>query len=66
MAWYSEQSQVQLQTSLAEEVVRVCRGGLPIWLMNPEVLRKLGRFQQWTPPDNILWQLKRNQMKCSV
>jgi len=62
MAWYSEESQVQLQTTIAEEVVRVCRGGLPVSLMNPEVLKKLGRFAEWTPPDNILWQLKRLAM----
>lgn len=59
MAWYSEQSQVELQTTVAQEIVRVCRGGLPLSLMNPEVLHKLGRFAEWTPPDNIRWQLKR-------
>ncbi len=60
-AWYSEESQVELQTSIAHEVARVCTGGLPVSLMNPEVLHRLGRFEEWTPPDNILWQLKRNQ-----
>ncbi|MGD0090009.1 MAG: NAD(P)-dependent oxidoreductase, partial [Planctomycetota bacterium] len=59
MAWYSEESQVQLQTTTAEEVVRVCTGGLPVSLMNPEVLQKLGRWDEWTPPDNVRWQLKR-------
>jgi len=59
MAWYSEESQVQLQTTVAEELVRVCTGGLPVSLMNPDVLQKLGRFDEWTPPGNILWQLKR-------
>ena len=64
-AWYSEESQVELQTSIAREVVRVCTGGLPVSLMNPEVLRRLGRFEEWTPPDNILWQLKRNRVERS-
>lgn len=59
MAWYSEQSQVELQTTVAQEIVRVCTGGLPVSLMNPEVLHKLGRFAEWSPPDNIRWQLKR-------
>ena len=59
MAWYSEESQVQLQTTIAKEVVRVCCGGLPVSLMNPDVLQKLGRFAEWNPPENILWQLKR-------
>jgi len=59
MAWYSEESQVQLQTTVAEEIVRVCRGGLPLSLMNPDVLQKLGRFAEWTPPDHLRWQLKR-------
>jgi D-3-phosphoglycerate dehydrogenase len=59
MAWYSEQSQVELQTTVAREIVRVCRGGLPVSLMNPEVLHQLGRFAKWTPPENIRWQLKR-------
>jgi len=58
-AWYSEESQVQLQKTVAQEIVRVCTGGLPVSLMNPEVLRQLGRFDEWTPPENILWQLKR-------
>lgn len=58
-AWYSEESQVELQTILAHEVVRVCTGGLPVSLANPEVLHQLGRFNEWNPPDNIRWQLKR-------
>ncbi len=61
-AWYSEESQVQLQKTVAQEIVRVCTGGLPVSLMNPEVLRRLGRFDEWTPPENILWQLKRLEM----
>jgi D-3-phosphoglycerate dehydrogenase len=58
-AWYSEESQVQLQTTAAEEIVRVCTGGLPASLANPEVLHRLGRFAEWTPSDNVRWQLKR-------
>lgn len=58
-AWYSEESQEQLQKAAAEEVVRVCTGGLPLSLMNPEVLRRLGRWDEWSPPENVQWQLKR-------
>ena len=58
-AWYSEESQVQLQTTAAKETVRVCTGGLPTSLANPEVLHRLGRFAEWTPSENVRWQLKR-------
>ena len=60
-AWYSEESQTQLQKAAAEEVVRVCTGGLPTSLANPEVLHRLGRWNEWTPPDNVVWQLRRLQ-----
>jgi D-3-phosphoglycerate dehydrogenase len=59
MAWYSEESQIQLQTTAAEEIVRVCKGGLPQSLANPEVLHRLGRFAGWTPSETVRWQLKR-------
>jgi D-3-phosphoglycerate dehydrogenase len=59
VAWYSEESQIQLQTMAAEEVARVCAGGLPRSLSNPEVLRKLGRFEGWTPSETVRWQLRR-------
>jgi len=58
-AWYSEESQLQLQRTAAEEVVRVCTGGLPLSLANPEVLHRLGRFTEWTPSAEARWQLKR-------
>jgi D-3-phosphoglycerate dehydrogenase len=58
-AWYSEESQTDLQRTAAEEVARVCTGGLPRSLANPEVLKKLGRFDEWQPADNMRWQLKR-------
>jgi D-3-phosphoglycerate dehydrogenase len=58
-AWYSEESQLQLQRTAAEEVVRVCTGGLPLSLANPQVLDRLGRFKEWTPPEEARWQLKR-------
>jgi len=58
-AWYSEESQIDLQRTAAEEVVRVCTGGLPRSLANPEVLKKLGRFDEWQPAENMRWQLKR-------
>jgi D-3-phosphoglycerate dehydrogenase len=60
-AWYSEESQVQLQTMAAEEVVRVCTGGLPYSLANPEVLHRLGRFAEWARGDTARWQLRRLQ-----
>jgi hypothetical protein len=60
-AWYSEESQVQLQTTAAEEVVRVCTGELPRSLANPEVLVQLGRFEEWTPTEQSRWQLRRLQ-----
>jgi D-3-phosphoglycerate dehydrogenase len=59
VAWYSEESQVELQSWAAEEVVRVCTGQLPVSLTNPEVLHRLGRFQEWTPPEQMRWQLRR-------
>jgi D-isomer specific 2-hydroxyacid dehydrogenase, NAD binding domain len=59
IAWYSEESQIKLQTTIAKEVARVCTGELPVSLMNPEVLEKLGRRAEWNPPENILWQLMR-------
>ncbi len=58
-AWYSEESQVELQRTAAEEVARVCTGGLPRSLANPEVLKKLGRFDEWQPAENMRWQLRR-------
>jgi D-3-phosphoglycerate dehydrogenase len=58
-AWYSEESQVQLQQTVAREVARVCTGGLPESLANPEVLKRLGRWEEWTPSETVLWQLKR-------
>ena len=58
-AWYSEESQVELQKTAAEEVVRVCLGSLPHSLANPEVLSRLGRFSEWTPSESAQWQLKR-------
>ena len=58
-AWYSEESQVELQKTAAEEVVRVCLGNLPHSLANPEVLSRLGRFSEWTPSESAQWQLKR-------
>ena len=64
-AWYSEESQMQLQRTAAEEMVRVCTGGLPHAVANPEVLRRLGRFQEWKPSESARWQLKRLQGKGS-
>jgi D-3-phosphoglycerate dehydrogenase len=58
-AWYSEEAQLELQRTAAEEVVRVCTGGLPVSLANPEVLHRLGRSSEWTPPEEARWQLRR-------
>jgi D-3-phosphoglycerate dehydrogenase len=58
-AWYSEESQAELQTTVAEEAVRVCTGGLPRSLANPQVLHRLGRFAEWTPSYTARWQMKR-------
>jgi len=58
-AWYSEESQIDLQRTAAEEMVRVCTGGLPRSLANPEVLQRLGRFAEWTPSETVRWQLRR-------
>jgi D-3-phosphoglycerate dehydrogenase len=58
-AWYSEESVAELQTTVAEEAVRVCTGGLPVSIANPEVLHRLGRFAEWTPSYAARWQMKR-------
>jgi D-3-phosphoglycerate dehydrogenase / 2-oxoglutarate reductase len=62
-AWYSEESQRDLQRAAAEDIVRVCAGGLPRSLMNPEVLRAWGRWEEWEPPENVRWQLRRLESK---
>jgi D-3-phosphoglycerate dehydrogenase len=59
MAWYSEESQAELQTRAAEEIVRVCRGGLPNAVANPEVLHRLNRWRDWTPSEAYEWQQRR-------
>jgi D-3-phosphoglycerate dehydrogenase len=59
MAWYSEDSQVELQRKAAEEVTRVCTGGLPTAIANPEVLEALGRAAEWQPNHLARWQKKR-------
>lgn len=58
-AWYSEDSVAELHRSVAEEAVRVCTGGLPVALANPEVLHQLGRFDEWKPTWNARWRWKR-------
>ena len=58
-AWYSEESQADLQRTAAEELARVCTGGLPRSLANPEVIQRLGRMKEWQPAENMVWQLKR-------
>jgi D-3-phosphoglycerate dehydrogenase / 2-oxoglutarate reductase len=60
-AWYSEESQQELQRTAAEQVALVCGGGLPGSLANPEVIDRLGRRSEWAPAENMRWQLKRLQ-----
>lgn len=57
--WYSEEAQLELQQQVAEEAVRVSAGSLPIAVANPDVLTRLGRAGEWTPPEPMRWQLKR-------
>ena len=59
VAWYSEESQIELKMTAAQEAVRVCTGGLPLSLANPAVLGRLGRLEEWSPNDTVKWQLKR-------
>ena len=65
MAWHSEESQVQLQTSAARSVATVCTGGLPGSIANPEVLHRLGRFHEWKPAPCMRWQLERMARRTS-
>lgn len=58
-AWYSEDAEAELHRSVAEDAVRVCTGGLPLALANPEVLHPLGRFSEWKPTWNAQWRWKR-------
>ena len=62
MAWYSEESRIQLQKTAAREAVAICLGGLPQSMANPEVLYKLGRFEEWTPSPTAQWQIKRMRL----
>jgi D-3-phosphoglycerate dehydrogenase len=62
-AWYSEESQVQLQETAAQEIVRGCTGNLPVSLANPEVLQRLGRSLEWQPGEDARWQSKRSAEK---
>ena len=65
MAWYSEESQVDLQVSAARSLATVCCGGLPGSLANPEVLIRLGRFEEWKPAGCMQWQLARSRHAAS-
>jgi D-3-phosphoglycerate dehydrogenase / 2-oxoglutarate reductase len=59
MGWYSEESQEQIQEIAADTIVQVCRGDLPTWLANPEVIKQSGLWNDWTPAPFMQWQLKR-------
>jgi D-3-phosphoglycerate dehydrogenase len=65
-AWYSEESQLELQRTAAEEVVRACTGRLPLSIANPEVLHRLGRFKEWMPSVEARWQLKRLLLRQEI
>ena len=61
-AWYSEESQADLQRKAAEEVARVGQGGLPFSMANPEVLSRLPGVPKWPVPEHVKWQLKRKDL----
>jgi len=65
MAWYSEESQMELQERAAREVARCCTGGLPEAIANPEVLEKLGRAGEWIPNHLARWQALRARERAS-
>ncbi len=58
-AWYSEESQLELQQRAAAALVQICTGALPDAIANPEVLDRLGRSGEWVPQPGARWQLKR-------
>jgi D-3-phosphoglycerate dehydrogenase / 2-oxoglutarate reductase len=62
-AWYSEESQIELQQRAAREVVRCCTGNLPEAIANPEVLDLLGRTAEWQPNHLARWQRRRAEMR---
>jgi D-3-phosphoglycerate dehydrogenase / 2-oxoglutarate reductase len=62
VAWYSEESQIELKITAAQEAVRVCLGGLPAAIANPEVLHRLGRFADWKPDQSVQWQFRRLEL----
>ena len=66
MAWYSEESQIELQQRAAREVVRACTGTLPEAIANPEVLVNLGRSSEWAPNTLALWQGRRARHLAAI
>jgi D-3-phosphoglycerate dehydrogenase len=62
MAWYSEQSQRQLQLEAAQEVVRGAKGELPRTIANPEVLTRLGREAEWPGDAASAWMARRREL----
>jgi len=58
-AWYSEDSLAELKRTVAEAAAQAGTGGLPVAIANPEVLNKLGRFEEWTPNYNAQWRARR-------
>ena len=58
-AWYSEDSLAELKRTVAEAAAQAGTGGLPVAIANPEVLHKLGRFEEWTPNYNAQWRARR-------
>jgi len=65
-AWYSEESQLELQRRAGEEIARCCTGGLPEAIANPEVLQKLGRVAEWKPNHLARWQARRTAAQANT
>lgn len=61
-AGYSEEAQEELQTAVAHEAVKAALGGLPKYVANTEVLSRLGRLEEWTCPEQLLWQARRDKV----
>jgi len=61
MAWYSEESQIELQKRAAKEIVTCSLGGLPEAIANPAVLKTLRR-NDWTPNHSARWRARRAEM----
>jgi D-3-phosphoglycerate dehydrogenase len=59
VAWYSEESQQELQKTAAEEIARVCTGQLPRSIANPELLLKRPEWAALSEIRGVDWQMQR-------